>query len=54
MAERHHLTDDMVTYLEKLRDTGNINMMGAGPYLEREFDMNRQEAKLALKEWMFG
>jgi len=38
-------------YLVSLRDSGVTNMMGAGPYLEREFGLSRYEAKDILLEW---
>jgi hypothetical protein len=38
-------------YLEALRDSGAINMWGAGAYLERDFGLNRREAKAALLDW---
>ena len=31
-------------YLNELRDSGEINMLGAGAYLEAEFDVDRREA----------
>lgn len=39
-------------YLCDLRDSGGINMFGAAPYLEREFGLDRREAKKVLLEWM--
>ena len=39
-------------FLIELRDSGEINMLGAGAYLEHEFGMNRREAKAALLDWM--
>tara|TARA_R110002126_G_scaffold133309_3_gene277362 strand:+ start:12874 stop:13032 length:159 start_codon:yes stop_codon:yes gene_type:complete len=39
-------------YLNELRDSGEINMLGAGAYLEAEFDVDRREAKKILMEWM--
>ncbi len=54
MSERRILTDEMEKFLEELRDTGTMNMMGAAPTLEFEFDLSRQDAKSALKEWMFN
>ena len=39
-------------YLVSLRDSGVTNMMGAGPYLEREFGLSRYEAKDILLEWI--
>lgn len=44
--------DTMYTYLEGLRQSGVTNMFGAGPYLEREFGLNRNEAKQVLMDWM--
>ena len=44
--------DTMFTYLEGLRQSGVTNMFGAGPYLEREFDLNRNEAREVLMSWM--
>ena len=32
-------TDLHLKYLDKLRDSGEINMFGAGPYLRDRFDM---------------
>ena len=46
------LTDEVVEYLEKLRDTGDINMLAAGKYLEAEFDMGRQEASAIIRAWI--
>lgn len=39
-------------YLEALRSSGEINMMGAAPYLEEEFGVSRREARDILKRWM--
>jgi len=39
-------------FLLELRDSGEINMFGAGSYLQEEFGMTRYEAKDALLEWM--
>ena len=44
--------DTMFTYLEGLRQSGVANMIGAGPYLEREFGLDRNEAKEVLLNWM--
>lgn len=44
--------DTMFTYLEGLRQSGVTNMFGAGPYLEREFGLDRNEAKKVLVDWM--
>ena len=39
-------------YLDELRDSGEINMFGAGAYLEAEFGIDRREAKKILMAWM--
>ena len=40
------------TYLNRLRESGEVNMFGAAPYLEMEFDLDRREAKQVLMDWM--
>jgi hypothetical protein len=40
------------TYLCALRDSGVVNMWGAGPYLEARYDMTPAEAKQALLDWI--
>jgi len=47
-----HTTEEINEYLTLLRDMGSINMFGAVPYLEDQFDMSRAEAKAALFAWM--
>lgn len=38
MVERpKECTDEMLEYLDDLRDSGETNMFGAGSYLEEEF-----------------
>jgi len=39
-------------YLNELRDSGTTNMFGAGPYLQDEFQLNREEARMIILEWM--
>jgi hypothetical protein len=39
-------------YLVELRDSGETNMWGAAPYLEREFGLTRHEAKDILIKWI--
>lgn len=39
-------------YLVELRDSGETNMWGAAPYLEREFGLSRKEAKDILLAWI--
>ena len=46
------MTEQINAYLTALRDTGKVNMMGATPYLQRAFGMNRYEARDALLHWI--
>jgi hypothetical protein len=39
-------------FLNELRDSGSVNMFGAGTHLEAAFDMSRNEARAALVWWM--
>ena len=39
-------------YLDDLRESGITNMFGAAPYLQQEFDIPMNEAKLILSYWM--
>ena len=39
-------------YLTALRDSGKINMMGATPYLQRDFGLTRYQARDALLRWI--
>lgn len=40
------------TYLNKLRESGAINMFGATPYIETKFHLNRKQSTLLLSLWM--
>jgi len=46
------MNPDIYAYLDALRATGRINMMGAGVYLQRDFGLNRYEAKMAVLQWI--
>jgi uncharacterized protein YciI len=46
------MTNEHKDFLNALRDSGVINMFGAGAYLQREFGISRQKAKTILLEWM--
>jgi len=43
---------DYFDYLVELRDSGVTNMWGAGPYLEDQFDLTKEEAKEVLVRWI--
>jgi hypothetical protein len=44
--------DEISSYLNDLRDSGDTNMFGAGAYVEREFGLSKAEARKALVYWM--
>ena len=46
------LTQEHHDYLISLRDSGETNMWGATPYIEREFGIPYVEAKNILLEWI--
>jgi len=46
------MTDDQKEFLDQLRESGITNMFGARVYVEREFGLDRREAKEIVLEWM--
>jgi hypothetical protein len=44
--------NDVFEYLDNLRESGDTNMFGAGPYVELMFGVPRREAKALVLEWM--
>ena len=49
------ITDDKAEafeFLNELRESGTINMFGAGPILAFEFGLDNNEARSILREWM--
>ena len=46
------MNPNIYTYLNALRDSGRINMMGAGVYLQRDFGLSPFEAKAAVLQWI--
>lgn len=39
-------------YLDGLRESGIVNMFGAGQYLEVDFGISKAEARTILIKWM--
>ncbi len=39
-------------FLNRLRESGEVNMFGATPHLREEFDIGKREAGQVLAEWM--
>ncbi len=46
------VTDEHLTYLDDLRESGITNMYGAGQYLEKYFGLSRTKANDVLVYWM--
>jgi hypothetical protein len=46
------LTAEHHDFLIELRDSGETNMWGAAPYIEREFGVSRADGKTILLEWI--
>lgn len=53
MTRPEYVTDEHLEYLDKLRESGETNMYGARPYLQRAFDMlDKKLAGQILTYWM--
>ena len=39
-------------FLDDLRESGSVNMFGAGPVLQEVFGLERREARMVVKDWM--
>jgi len=46
------MTKEQKEFLDKLRDSGEINMFGAGAYIMDEFGLDKHEAREVLNKWM--
>ena len=46
--------EDALDYMQTLQESGVVNMFGAGVYLERDLDLNRNEAKQVVMWWISG
>ena len=44
--------EEYFEYLNQLRESGQVNMFGARPYLINEFGLGKQEAAEILTKWM--
>ena len=44
--------EEVFQFLDDLRESGIVNMFGAGPYVEGAFGCKRSEAKALVVEWM--
>lgn len=39
-------------FLDKLRESGKVNMYAAGAELEKKFELSRDDARAILIQWM--
>lgn len=44
--------DEVFAYLDDLRESGITNMWGAGLYIQTEFEIDNNEARDLVLEWM--
>ena len=45
-------SEEHLVFLDELRESGAINMFGAGRWLQDEFSLERNEARDILSYWM--
>ena len=43
---------ELLEYLDSLRESGVCNMYGATPYIQEAFEMDKSDAREVLKYWM--
>lgn len=51
-VEKLDCQDQVFAFLNLLRDSGKVNMFGAGPYVQEAFDFSRAQAKQYILAWM--
>jgi hypothetical protein len=44
--------EEVFFFLDTLRESGAVNMFGAGFYVQEEFNVSRREGKELVIEWM--
>ena len=52
MVADEHMRNEVYLYLEQLRDSGETNMFGAGVYLQKHFELPKNQAIMYLTDWM--
>ena len=53
MVDEHgYYEEEYFEYLDELRESGVVNMYGAGPYLTDEFNIPPNHAIKVLRRWM--
>jgi hypothetical protein len=46
------VTDEILLYLDALRESGATNMFGAPPFVQCEFGISKSQSKEATVYWM--
>ena len=46
------LQDTVNVFLDELRESGDLNMFGAAPYVSEAFGVSKYEARDLVKNWM--
>ena len=46
------MRSQIYTFLDELRNSGETNMYGAGPYIRDEFGLDKYQSRAILGEWM--
>jgi hypothetical protein len=46
------MTDEHYNYLIALRDSGEVNMWGAAPYLQERFGLSHEDSKKILIQYI--
>jgi len=44
--------ESVFEFLDDLRESGAVNMFGAGQFVQEAFDVDRREARTLVGEWM--
>ena len=52
MRKTTNQEQEVLEFLNILRDSGATNMFGATPYIKDEFDLDSEESKRLLMLWM--
>ena len=45
-------TKKIFQYLDQLRESGEVNMFGSAAYVQKEFELCREDAQRVVEEWM--
>jgi len=52
MIKPNKLEEEHLIFLNDLRESGEINMFGAGSYLKDSFDLTHKESNEIVSYWM--